>query len=98
MNQKFSSYLKNIGLLNETTSSSMMITDDKSTNKSFNDSTFDLLMNYFNNLNEEQKKFMSQNIPSNFIINLGRMQKDKLRSIIIYLNLRKNLILLLEQI
>ena len=94
MNQKFSSYLKNIGLLNETTSSSMMITDDKSTNKSFNDSTFDLLMNYFNNLNEEQKKFMSQNIPSNFIINSGRMQKDKLRSIIIHLNLRKKLILL----
>ena len=34
----------------------MMNSDDKSSNKSFNDSTFDLLMKYFNNLDEEQKK------------------------------------------
>ena len=94
MNQKFSTYLKHIGLLNETYSSSMMITDDNTTNKSFNDSIFDLLMNYFNNLNEEQKKFMSQRIPTNFLINSGKMQKDKLKSIIIQLILRKKLILL----
>ena len=56
MNQKFSIYLRHIGLLNETASTSMMNSDDKSSNKSFNDSTFDLLMKYFNNLDEEQKK------------------------------------------
>ena len=56
MNQKFSTYLRHIGLLNESASTSMMNIDDKSSNKSFNDSTFDLLMKYFNNLDEEQKK------------------------------------------
>ena len=56
MNKKFSTYLRHIGLLNETTSTSMMNSDDKSSNKSFNGSTFDLLMKYFNNLDEEQKK------------------------------------------
>ena len=50
MNQKFSTYLRHIGLLNETASTSMMNSDDKSSNKSFNDSTYDLLMNYFNHL------------------------------------------------
>ena len=94
MNEKFSRYLKNIGILNETASSSIMKSDEKSSTKSFNDSTFDLLMNYFNNLDEEQKKFMSQNIPSNFIINSEQIQKNILRSIIIQLNLRKKIILL----
>ena len=69
MNEKFSRYLKNIGILNETASSSIMKSDEKSSNKSFNDSAFDLLMNYFNNLDEKQKKFISEHIPSNFIIN-----------------------------
>lgn len=55
MNQQFSTYLRDIGLLNETASSSIMKSDDKSSNKSFNDSSFGLLMNYFNNLDEEQK-------------------------------------------
>ena len=94
MNQKFSTYLRHIGLLNETASSSIMKSDEKSSNKSFNDSTFDLLMNYFNNLDEEQKKFMSEHIPSNFIINSEKIRKSKLRSIIIQLNFRKKIILL----
>jgi hypothetical protein len=64
MNQQFSTYLRDIGLLNETASSSIMKSDDNSSNKSFNDSSFGLLMNYFNNLDEEQKKFMSYHIPS----------------------------------
>ena len=94
MNQKFSTYLRHIGLLNETASTSMMNSDDKSSNKSFNDSTFDLLMKYFNNLDEEQKKFMSHHIPSNYIINSENIQRDKLRSIFVQLNLRKRFILL----
>ena len=94
MNQKFSTYLRHIGLLNETASTSMMNSDDKSSNKSFNDSTYDLLMNYFNHLDEEQKKFMCQHIPSNYIINSEKIQRDKLRSIIVQLNLRKRFILL----
>ena len=94
MNQKFSTYLREIGLLNETTSSSIMNTDEKTSNKSFNDSSFDLLMKFFNNLDEEQKKFMSLHIPSNFIIISTKMKHDKLRSIIVQFNLRKKLILL----
>ena len=94
MNQKFSSYLKDIGLLDETASSSILNSDDKSSFKSFNDSSFDLLMNYFNNLDEEQKKFMCQNIPSNFILISEKIQKDKLKSLFIQTILRKKLILL----
>ena len=94
MNQKFSTYLKNIGLLNETASSSILKSDEKLNNKSFNDSSFDLLMNYFNNLDEKQKKFMSYHIPSKFIIISSKMKKDKLRSIIVQSILRKKLILL----
>ena len=94
MNQKFSTYLKDIGLLNETVSSTIMKTDDKSSNKSFNDSSFGLLMNYFNNLDEAQKKFMSFHIPSKFIIISEKMQRDKLRSIIVQGVLRKKLLLL----
>ena len=94
MNQKFSTYLKNIGLLNETASSSLMKSDDKLSYKSFNDSSFDLLMNYFNNLDEKQKKFMSYHIPSKFIIISSKLKKDKLRSIIVQSILRKKLILL----
>ena len=94
MNQQFSTYLRDIGLLNETASSSIMKSDDKSSNKSFNDSSFDLLMKYFNNLDEEQKKFMSYHIPSKFIVITTKMKKDKLKSIIVQNNLRKRLILL----
>ena len=94
MNQKFSNYLKDIGLLNDTATSSIMKSDDKSSNKSFNDSSFDLLMNYFNNLDEKQKKFMSYHIPSKFIIISSKMKKDKLRSIIVQSILRKKLIIL----
>ena len=94
MNQKFSNYLKDIGLLNDTATSSIMKSDDKSSNKSFNDSSFDLLMNYFNNLDEKQKKFMSYHIPSKFIIISSKMKKNKLRSIIVQSILRKKLIIL----
>ena len=73
MNQQFSTYLRDIGLLNETASSSIMKSDAKSSNKSFNDSSFGLLMNYFNNLDEEQKKFMSYHIPSKFIVITTKM-------------------------
>ena len=93
MNQKFSSYLKDIGLFNETASSSLLKSEDKSSFKSFNDSSFDLLMNYFNNLDEDQKKFMCQNIPSNFILISEKIKKDKLKSIIIQTILRKKFIL-----
>ena len=65
----------------------------KQNHKSFNDSSFDLLMNYFNNLDEKQKKFMSYHIPSKFIIISSKMKKDKLRSIIVQSILRKKLIL-----
>ena len=94
MNQKFSTYLRDIGLLNETASSSIMKSDEKASNKGFNDSSFDLLMNYFNNLDEEQKKFMSLHIPSKFIIISTKLRHDKLKSILVQINLRKKIVLL----
>ena len=94
MNERFSLYLKNIGIINERFSSPIMRKDDKSSNQSFTDSSFDLLMNYFNNLNDEQKKYMSSCIPSKFIIISEKNKQNKLKSAFIQLILRKKLILL----
>ena len=43
---------------------------------------------------KNKKKFMSHHIPSNYIINSENIQRDKLRSIFVQLNLRKRFILL----
>ena len=94
MEQRFSAYLTEIGLLNETTSSTLLKKDDKASNKSFADTSFECLKNYFDNLDEEQKNYMSLYIPSKFIYHSEKIKKSKLKSIIIQLILRKRFILL----
>ena len=94
MEERFSTYLTEIGILNETDTTSLMKKDDKASkdsNKSFADSSFQYLMNYFDNLDQEQKKHMSQYIPSHFLLISEKMQKSKLRSLIIQINLRKKI-------
>ena len=94
MEERFSSYLSEIGLLNETDSSSIIKKDDKASNKSFQDTSFECLKNYFDNLDEEQKKYMSLYIPSKYIKISKKVKKTKLKSIIIQLMLRnKNYLL-----
>ena len=93
MEERFSSYLTEIGLLNETTSSSFIKKDDKSSNKSFADSSFQCLKNYFDNLDEEQKNYMSLYIPTKFISITDKIKRNRLKSIIIQLILRKKLLL-----
>ena len=85
--------LAEIGLLNETTSSSFIKKDDKSSNKSFADSSFQCLKNYFDNLDEEQKNYMSLCIPAKFISITDKIKRNKLKSIIIQLILRRKLLL-----
>ena len=55
MNERFSLYLKKIGLFKETYLNSIKSIRSKSSNDNFNDFTFNLLMNYFNHLNDAQK-------------------------------------------
>ena len=94
MEERFSSYLSEIGLLNGTDSSSIIKKDDKASNKSFADTSFECLKNYFDNLDEERKKYMSLYIPSKFIKISDKIKKTKLKSIIIQNILReKNIIL-----
>ena len=94
MEERFSSYLTELGLLNETTSSSFIKKDDKSSNKSFADSSFQCLKNYFDNLDEEQKNYMSLYIPTKFISITDKIKRTKLKSITIQLILRRRLLIL----
>ena len=93
MEKRFSNYLTEIGLLNETASSSLLKKDDKLSNKSFADTSFECLKNYFNNLDEDQKNYMSLCIPSKFLEISYKEKKTKLKSIIIQLIIRKRFIL-----
>ena len=93
MEERFSTYLTEIGILNETDSSSIIKKDDKASNKTFVDSSVECLKNYFDNLDENQKKYMSQYIPSKFIFILDKIKRSKIKSIIIHLFLRQKLIL-----
>ena len=94
MEERFSFYLSEIGLLNETASSSFIKKDDKASNKSFADTSFECLKNFFDNLDEEQKKYMSIYIPTKYIEITDKIRKTKLKSIIIQLILRHKLIVL----
>ena len=94
MNEKFSLYLKNIGILGKTASLPIITKGDKSTNQNFIDLSFNSLMHYFNNLNKEQKKYMSFYIPTNYITISEKIKKDKIKSIFIQYKLRTKLHLL----
>ena len=94
MDQQFSLYLTKIGLLDKKTSSAIIKYNDDSINKSFTDKSFYFLMNYFDNLNEEQKKYMSYYIPLKFKLLTKKYKIEKIKSIFIQLLLRKKFLML----
>ena len=94
MNEKFSLYLKKIGILGQSTTFSTIKKEDKSNNNNFINLSFNTLMDYFTNLNDEQKKYMSFYIPTNYISITEKIKKDKIKSIIIQYKLRQKLYLL----
>ena len=94
MDEQFSLYLTKIGLIDKKTTSSIIKFNDDSINKSFTDKSFYFLMNYFDNLNEEQKKYMSYYIPLKYKLLTKKYKIQKIKSIFIQLFLRNKCIVL----
>ena len=94
MEKEFLLYLIKIGLLDESTFSLSIKPSGESNDKTFTNSSFYFLMNYFDNLTEEQKKYMSFYIPAKFKIKLKENKLNKIKLLIIQLRLRQKLILL----
>ena len=94
MDKHFSLYLTKIGLFDEKTSKEVIKSDKQSDDKKFEDSSFHYLMNYFDNLNEEQKKYMSFYIPNNYQQITNLIKARKLKSILVQKILRQKLKLL----
>ena len=95
MNERFSKYLTKIGLLNDKKNSSNIFKSiSKSNEQNFENYSFNLLMNFFNNLNEEQKKYMCHSIPSNYKIISEEKRREKIKSLILLLKLKHEMVLL----
>ena len=94
MDKQFSLYLTKIGLFDKKTSSAIIKYNDDSINKSFTDKSFYFLMNYFDNLNEDQKKCMSYYIPLKFKLLTKKYKIEKIKSIFIQLLLRNKFLML----
>ena len=100
MEKNFLLYLINIGLIDESSILPLLKSSNKSNNtnntnnKIFTNSSFYYLMNYFDNLTEEQKKYMSFYIPAKYKLNLDEKKRNKLKSLFIRLKLRQKLIIL----
>lgn len=94
MDKNFSLYLIKIGLFDQNISKEIIKPNKEFERKNFEDSSFHYLMNFFDNLNEEQKKYMSYYIPNNFKIITTQKKIKKLKSIFIQKILRQKLKLL----
>ena len=86
MENKFCDYLVNIGLVDIKTGKNLKdanhdIAKSKS-KQNFSDSFFISLMEYLNNLTENQKKYMSLNLPLRFLLNIEKEKKQKLLSLL----------------
>jgi len=86
MENKFCDYLVNIGLVDIKTGKNLKdinheIVKSKN-NQNFSDSFFISLMEYLNNLTENQKKYMSLNLPLRFLLNIEKEKKQKLLSLL----------------
>ena len=95
MNERFSKYLTKIGLLNDKKNSSNIFKSiSKFNGQNFENYSFNLLMIFFNNLNEEQKKYMCHSIPSNYKIISEEKRREKIKSLIFQLKLKHEMVLL----
>ena len=94
MDKNFSLYLTKLGFFDENTAKEIIKSNKLLENKKFSDSSFHYLMNFFENLNEEQKKYMSYFIPNNYKIITNKQRARKIKSILIQTILRQKLKLL----
>ena len=94
MDKNFSLYLTKLGFFDENTAKEIIKSNKLLENKIFSDSSFHYLMNFFENLNEEQKKYMSYFIPNNYKIITNKLRTRKIKSILIQTILRQKLKLL----
>jgi hypothetical protein len=95
MNERFFKYLTKIGLLNDKENSSNIFkSTSKSDGQNFENYSFNLLMHIFNNLNDEQKKYMCHSISSNYKIISEEKRREKIKSLILQLKLKHEIILL----
>ena len=94
MDKNFSLYLTKLGFFDEKASKDIIKPNNQIEKKTFIDSSFHYLMNFFDNLNESQKKYMSFFIPTNYQQIIAKIRKRKLKSIFIQKILRHKLILL----
>ena len=95
MNERFSKYLTKIGILNDKKNPSNIFKSiSKSNGQNFENYSFNLLKNFFNNLNEDQKKYMCHSIPSNYKIISEQKRREKIKSLILQLKLKHEIILL----
>ena len=82
MDKNFSLYLTKLGFFDENTAKEIIKSNKLLENKKFSDSSFHYLMNFFENLNEEQKKYMSYFIPNNYKIITNKLRAKKLKYIL----------------
>ena len=94
MDKNFSLYLTKLGFFDDNTAKEIIKSNKLLENKKFSDSSFHYLMNFFENLNEEQKKYMSYFIPNNYKIITNKLRTRKIKSILIQTILRQKLKLL----
>ena len=94
MEKNFSLYLTKIGLFDEDTSKNLINSKNDSKVKSFIDTSFYYLMNFFDNLTESQKKYMSYFIPNNYKKLETNFKEKKIKSLFIQKLLRQKLLLL----
>ena len=94
MDKNFSLYLTKLGFFDEKASKDIIKPNNQIEKKTFIDSSFHYLMNFFDNLNESQKKYMSFFIPTNYQQIITKIRKRKLKSIFIQKILRQKLFLL----
>ena len=94
MDKNFSLYLINIGFCDENSSKQIMKYNIQLKDKNFVDSAFHYLMNFVDNLDENQKKYMSYYIPNNYKNIITKIRSEKIKSLFIHKMLRQKFILL----
>ena len=98
MAQRFFDFVENIGLINCEDLDVMKQIYKESfkikNGNNFCDLFFTTLMYYFDNLSLDQKKYISFTLPIRYMTNLYKLQKEKLKSILMKLYLRNKILIL----
>ena len=96
MEKSFCDYLVSIGLIDLKISNNIKFLNKEVSKSrkefSFTDSFFISLMNYFNNLTLNQKKYMCFSLPLRFILLRQKELNKKLKSIVLRKNLKEKIV------